>query len=136
MNDKTVTSGYSQALGLTGNSTTTTTATWDGLHTIATPGWSIPINGGNGSNLRNGSVHTSISTLAPNTNNMVKQVKAAVLTVTRNEDNKVVSAEFVKEMWVEIKNGSSLDLAVAKELKGDYDPSTTVVRELLAVNFS
>jgi hypothetical protein len=66
---------------------------------------------------------------------MVKQTKVAVFTVERNEDNKVTSAKLVKELWVEVKNGTSLDLAVAKELDKDFDPSTTVIREIYSVTF-
>jgi len=72
-----------------------------------------------------------------NSNNMTtKQVKAAVFTIERNDKNQVISSKFVKELWVEVKNGASLDLTVAKELKGDFDPETTVVREILTVTFN
>lgn len=71
-----------------------------------------------------------------NSNNMrTKQIKAAVFTIERNDKNEVVSSKFVKELWVEIKNGASLDLAVAKELKDDFDPETTVVKEIYSVSF-
>lgn len=71
-----------------------------------------------------------------NSNNMrTKQVKAAVFTIERNDKNEVVSSKFVKELWVEIKNGASLDLVVAKELKGDFDPETTVIKEITTVSF-
>jgi hypothetical protein len=64
-----------------------------------------------------------------NLNNMkTKQVKAAVFTIERNDKNEIVSSKFVKELWVEVKNGTSLDLVVAKELKGEFDPETIVVR--------
>ena len=68
-------------------------------------------------------------------NMRTKQVKAAVFTIERNDKNEVVSSKFVKELWIEIKNGASLDLAVAKELKGDFDPETTVVREIYSLSF-
>jgi hypothetical protein len=74
----------------------------------------------------------SISNLS---NMKTKQVKAAVFTVERNDKNEVVSSKFIKELWVEVKNGTSLDLVVAKELKGDFDPETTVVREVYSVTF-
>ena len=61
---------------------------------------------------------------------MVKQVKVAVFTVERNEDNKVTSAKFINELWVEVKNGTSLELSVAKQLDKDFDPETTVIREI------
>jgi hypothetical protein len=69
-------------------------------------------------------------------NNMTpKQVHVAVFTVERNDSNEINSTKFVKELWVEQKNGTSLDLIVAKELKGDFDPETTVVRVLYTVTF-
>jgi hypothetical protein len=79
---------------------------------------------------------TSLTTsLITNSNNMVKQVKVAVFTVERNKENRIISAEFIKELWVEIKNGSSLDLAVAKELDKDFNPTKTIIRELHTVTF-
>ena len=138
MNDKTNFLGYSQAVGISsGNVTTTLTTNSNGaINTYADGIWATPLNGGSsGISYSNGSDYTSLTTLITNQNNMVRQVKAAVFTVERNEDNKVVSAKFVKEVWVEIKNGSSLDLAVAKELDKDFDPSTIVVREIYSVTF-
>jgi hypothetical protein len=64
-----------------------------------------------------------------------QQVHVAVFTVERNDKNEINSTKFVKELWVEQKNGTSLDLIVAKELKGDFDPETTVVRALCTVTF-
>jgi hypothetical protein len=66
---------------------------------------------------------------------MSKQVKVAVFTVERNKDNKVTSSKFVKELWVEVKNGASLELSVAKQLDKDFDPSTTVIREIYSFTF-
>ena len=84
----------------------------------------------------NGTNNTYLTDYTFNPNNMrTKQVKAAVFTIKRNDKNEVVSSKFVKELWVEIKNGASLDLAVAKELKGDFDPETTIVREIHSFSF-
>jgi len=77
----------------------------------------------------------SLSTAITNSNNMSKQVKVAVFTVERNKDNKVTSSKFVKELWVEVKNGASLELSVAKQLDKDFDPSTTVIREIYSFTF-
>lgn len=109
-------------LGLSGNATTTINYDWN-LHN------------GNNTIYSNGSEYNSLSTLITNQNNMVRQVKAAVFTVERNEDNKVTSAKLYGEFWVEVKNGSSLDLAVAKHLDNNFDPTTTVVREIYSVTF-
>jgi hypothetical protein len=137
MNDKTNFTGYNQTLGLlTGNASTTVTTNCNGtINTYADGNWATPLNGGSGLTYSNGSDYNSLSTLITNQNNMVKQTKVAVFTVERNEDNKVTSAKLVKELWVEVKNGTSLDLAVAKELDKDFDPSTTVIREIYSVTF-
>jgi hypothetical protein len=80
----------------------------------------------------NGSILTTNKTL-PVMNN--RQSKVAVFTVERNEDNKVISSKFVKELWVEIKNGASLELSVAKQLDKDFDPANTIIKEIYSVNF-
>lgn len=137
MNDKTNFTGYSQTLGLlTGNASTTLTTNCNGtINTYADGNWATPLNGGSGLSYSNGSEFNSITTLITNQNNMVKQVRVAVFTVERNDKNQVTSAKFVDELWVEVKNGSSLDLAVAKRLDKDFDPSNTVVREIYSATF-
>lgn len=99
-------------------------------------GLATPLSGGNtyispGVSIGDYSILTAII----NQNNMNKQVKVAVFTVERNEDNRVVSSTFVKELWVEIKNGASLELSVAKQLDRDFNPSTTIIREIYSVTF-
>jgi hypothetical protein len=79
---------------------------------------------------------SNLGTSIINLSNMVKQVKVAVFTVERNDKNQVTSSTFVKELWVEVKNGASLELSVAKQLDKDFNPSTTVVREIYSVTFS
>jgi hypothetical protein len=98
-------------------------------------GLATPLNGDIGTIISNGSDYYSISTAITNSNNMNKQVKVAVFTVERNEDNKVISSKFVKELWVEVKNGASLELSVAKQLDKDFDPSTTVIKEITSFTF-
>jgi hypothetical protein len=72
-----------------------------------------------------------------NLNNMTsRQVKVAVFTITRDVDtNEITSTKFVKELWVEKKNGTSIDLIVAKQLDADFDPETTVIKELFTISF-
>lgn len=103
-------------------------------------GLATPLNGGStyinpGVSIYDSSSNYSISTLTINQNNMNKQTKVAVFTVKRNEDNKVISSTFIKEFWVEIKNGGSVELAAAKQLDKDYDPDTTIIREIHICNF-
>jgi hypothetical protein len=69
-------------------------------------------------------------------NNMrTQQVHVAVFTVERNDKNEINSTKFVKELWVEQKNGTSIDLLVAKQLDKEFDPETTVVRVIYTVTF-
>ena len=70
-------------------------------------------------------------------NNMTpRQVNVAVFTITRDADtNEINGTKFVKQLWVEQKNGASIDLIVAKELDKDFDPETTVIKVLTTVSF-
>lgn len=77
----------------------------------------------------------SISPPPSNSNNMSRQVKVAVFTVKRNGKNEITSSEFIKEFWVEQKNGSSIVLAASKQLDKDFDPDTTVIREIYTVSY-
>ena len=70
-------------------------------------------------------------------NNMTpKQVNVAVFTITRDSDtNEINSTKFLKELWIEQKNGTSIDLLVAKQLGNDFDPELTIIKTLSIVNF-
>jgi hypothetical protein len=72
-----------------------------------------------------------------NTNTMaLKQVNVAVFTITRDEDtNEINSTKFVKELWIEQKNGASIDLIVAKQLDKDFDPEFTIIKTLATFSF-
>ena len=65
-----------------------------------------------------------------NSNNMNRQVKVAVFTVERDDKGTITSSKFVKEFWVENKNGGSVVLAAAKQLDKDFDPDKTIIREV------
>ena len=83
--------------------------------------------------LANASIH-----YAPiQTNKMTpKQVNVAVFTITRDVDtNEINSTKFLKELWIEQKNGTSIDLLVAKQLGNDFDPETTIIKVLSTVSF-
>ena len=70
-------------------------------------------------------------------NNMTpKQVHVAVFAIKRDKDtNEINSTTFLKELWVEQKNGTSIDLLVAKKLDKDFDPETTIIKVLSTVSF-
>lgn len=115
-----------------------------GTATSTNLGYSGTINGGStittitdGSGLTlQGNSTINYSTNQYQNNMTPKQVKVAVFTIKRDKDtNEIKSTKFVKELWIERKNGTSLDLLVAKQLDTDFDPETTVVREIYAVSF-
>ena len=65
-----------------------------------------------------------------------KQVNVAVFTITRDKDtNEINSTKFRKELWIEQKNGTSIDLLVAKQLGNDFDPELTIIKVLATVSF-
>ena len=61
-----------------------------------------------------GTTLISTSTFLTNNNNIM-QNKVAVFKVTRDENQKITSSKFIKELWIESKNGSSIDFEVAKD---------------------
>jgi hypothetical protein len=106
--------------------------------TLGYSGTSITtITDGSGLTLQgNSTINYSHSILTPVSNMRPTQVKVAVFTITRDSDtNEINSTKFVKELWVEQKNGTSIDLIVAKHLDKDFDPETTVIKVLSTVSF-
>ena len=83
----------------------------------------------------NSTINYSHSNLIPN-NMRPTQVKVAVFTITRDSDtNEINGTTFLKELWVEQKNGASIDLIVAKQLDKNFDPETTIIKVLSTVSF-
>ena len=81
---------------------------------------------------------TGTGTLTLNTiqMNKVQQNKVAVFKIARNEDNEITSAEFLTEMWVETKNGSSVDFEVARDTKlSRYNASDLAIKTLQTLTF-
>jgi hypothetical protein len=122
--------GWVQDSTLSGTSTTSITG-YSGTISGNSGLWTNP----NSTDITTTSSDFPVLTFRNNNNNMSKQVKVAVFTVERNDKNEVKSSKFVKEFWVEQKNGGSVILAAAKQLDKDYDPDTTVVREILSITF-
>ena len=70
------------------------------------------------------------------TSNKMKQVKAALFTVIRDQKtNEIIDSEFVKEFWVKQKPGVSFDIAASHANGYAINPDTEVIREILTVNF-
>ena len=94
--------------------------------TTTTPGNGLTLQGNSTINFTS----TSVKDMTP------KQVHVAVFTIKRDKDtNEINSTTFVKELWVEQKNGTSIDLLVAKQLDKDFDPETTIIKVLSTVSF-
>ena len=81
--------------------------------------------------------NTAIHYAPIQTNKMTpKQVNVAVFTITRDVDtNEINSTKFLKQLWIEQKNGTSIDLLVAKQLGNDFDPELTIIKILSTVSF-
>lgn len=72
-----------------------------------------------------------------NTNmNKVQVHRVAVFKVERNDKNEITSAKFIKEMWIETKNGSSIDFEVAKDSEiSKYKSDEISIRAIYTVTF-
>ena len=90
-----------------------------------------------GNSTINYSNNLGFSTAVTSTNHMTpRQVHVAVFTITRDSDtNEINSTKFLKELWVEQKNGTSIDLLVAKHLDKDFNPETITIKVLSTVSF-
>jgi hypothetical protein len=113
-----------------------TYVTNDGTHT-ATPVVTYLDTTGYYPNTSGFSITASGTTLNLNTNKMtVTQTKVAVFELIRNEKNEITDTKFIKELWVQTKNGSSLDFQVAKDAEiSKYDPQSISIRSIYTLNF-
>lgn len=68
--------------------------------------------------------------------NQIMQNKVAVFKLTRDEDEKITKTEFIKELWVETKNGQSVDFQVARDKDlAEYEMSDLSIRTIYSVGF-
>ena len=135
-------------LKFTSSGPTTSTGTATGL-------WVHPLSGGGTST---GIGHSSSGTVPSSPNNTVSfsapvsfsnpinftqatskqimQSKVAVFKIVRDEDDKITKTEFIKELWVETKNGQSVDFQVARDKDlADYEMSDLSIRTIYSVTF-
>lgn len=103
--------------------------------TTSTPGNGLTLQGNSTINYPNNLGQSTAVT--PIKNMTPKQVNVAVFTITRDKDtNEINSTKFFKELWIEQKNGTSIDLLVAKQLGNlDFDPESTIIKVLSTVSF-
>jgi len=70
------------------------------------------------------------------TSKQIMQNKVAVFKVTRDEFETITKTEFIKELWVETKNGQSVDFQVARDKDlADYEMSDLSIRTIYSVTF-
>ena len=68
--------------------------------------------------------------------NTIMQNKVAVFKVTRNDKNQITSAEFIKELWVETKNGQTVEFEVARDKDlAKYKSEDLSIRTIYSVTF-
>lgn len=73
------------------------------------------------------------------TSTQIKQImqnKVAVFKVTRDEFETITKTEFIKELWVETKNGQSVDFQVARDKDlANYEMSDLSIRTIFSLTF-
>ena len=70
------------------------------------------------------------------TSKQIMQSKVAVFKIVRDEDDKITKTEFIKELWVETKNGQSVDFQVARDKDlADYEMADLSIRTIYSVTF-
>ncbi len=71
-----------------------------------------------------------------NNMNKVQNQFVAIFKIERNDKNEITSAKFIKEMWIETKNGSSVDFEVAKDSEiSKYKADEISIRTIYTVTF-
>ena len=79
---------------------------------------------------------TLITTPLTINNSSIMQNKVAVFKVTRDENQKITSTKFIKELWIESKNGSSVDFEVAKDPEiSNYKADEIIIRNVYTLTF-
>jgi hypothetical protein len=80
-------------------------------------------------------IDSNNSTINNNMNKVQNQF-VAVFKIERNDKNEIISAKFIKELWIETKNGSSIDFEVAKDKDiSKYEANEISIRTIYTVTF-
>lgn len=108
-------------LGYSGTGTTSSGTYISGCYT---PSFTVP------------SLTISNLTISPTNQNAIMQNKVAVFKVTRNDKNEITSTEFIKELWVQTKNGQSVEFEVARDKDlAKYKAEDLSIRAIYTVTF-
>lgn len=118
---QTFTSGTT-TLGYSGTGTTSSGTYISGGS--CTPSFTVP------------SLTTSNLTISSINQNAIMQNKVAVFKVTRNDENEITSTEFLKELWVQTKNGQSVEFEVARDKDlAKYKAEDLSIKTIYTVTF-
>jgi hypothetical protein len=80
-------------------------------------------------------IFSATSNYMENNSSQPQQVKVAVFEIERDEDQKVISTQFISEFWIEHKPKANLTLAVAKKLAKDVDLDKIIIKEIYRTTF-
>jgi len=118
-----ITSGTITSLGHSGT-TTGTTSSGTYISGCYTPSFTVP------------NLTTTNLTISSINQNAIMQNKVAVFKVTRNDENEITSTEFIKELWVQTKNGQSVEFEVARDKDlAKYKAEDLSIRTIYTVTF-
>ena len=99
---QTFTSGTT-TLGYSGTTSSGTTSLGTYISGVNTPSFTVP------------NLTTPNLIISSINQNAIMQSKVTVFKVTRNDENEITSTEFLKELWVQTKNGQSVEFEVARD---------------------
>lgn len=117
---QTFTSGTT-TLGHSGTGTTSSGAYISGIYT---PSFTVP------------NLTTPNLTISLINQNAIMQSKVTVFKVTRNDENEITSTEFLKELWVQTKNGQSVEFEVARDKDlAKYKAEDLSIKTIYTVTF-
>ena len=117
---QTFTSGIT-TLGHSGTGTTSSGAYISGIYT---PSFTVP------------NLTTPNLTISSINQKVIMQNKVAVFKVTRNDENEITSTEFIKEMWVQTKNGQSVEFEIARDKDlAKYKAEDLYIRTITTITF-
>jgi hypothetical protein len=120
---QTFTSGTT-TLGYSGTTSSGTTSSGTYISGIYTPSFTVP------------SLTTPNLTISSINQKAIMQNKVTVFKVTRNDENEITSTEFIKELWVQTKNGQSVEFEVARDKDlAKYKAEDLSIKTIYTVTF-
>lgn len=126
--------------GFLGYSTTSpnTTFSISGLGITSGTTTNTPVYSSNNWGYRAGDHLTPIGSIGISSynQNQIMQNKVAVFKVTRNDKDQIISTEFIKELWVQTKNGQSVEFEVARDKDlAKYKAEDLSIRTIFTITF-